>query len=141
MSQPGRKVESFKVSGGADGSHWKVFLWPDRASFHSKIKDASGADGMHHPHPIIINRLTRKRRPTRIIASIHFVRDKWDMEVVAHECMHAVAHYIRATGAKPLGHKSDDMGQEEKCCYLFGKMVDSIYRQLWEMNPYRTTEQ
>ena len=127
------KVEHFKASGGLD-VHWKVFLWPNRELFHAKMTDSAGADGMHCAHPYFTHIVTRKHRPMRVVGSIHFVRGKWDMEVVAHECLHAIAHYIRATGSKAIGHWTDNMEKEEAICYPFGKLVDEIYRKLWELD-------
>lgn len=128
-----RTVEHFNASGGLD-VHWKVFLWPSREMFQGKMTDGALADGLHCAHPYFKHMITRKRRPMRVVGSIHFVRGKWDMEVVSHECLHAIAHYIRATGAKPIGHWSDNMEKEEAVCYPFGKLVDEIYRKLWELD-------
>lgn len=130
----GCTVAHFNASGGLD-VHWKVFLWPSRDMFHGKMADGVGADGLHHPHPYRKHIVTRKRRPMRVVGSIHFVRDKWDMEVVAHECLHAIAHYIRSTGKNPLGDKCDNMKEEEELCYPFGRLVEEVYTKLWELNP------
>lgn len=128
-------VQHFNASGGFEGCHWKVFLWPDRETFRDKMADGQGADGLHHPHPYCAEGLIfRKYTPLKVIGSIHFVRGKWDLEVVSHECLHAVSHYVRATGAKPLGHRSDDMEKEEALCHPFGRLVDEIYRKLWELD-------
>ena len=129
-------VQHFNASGGFEGIHWKVFLWEDRETFHDKMTDGAGADGLHHPHVYRSSGwpFFRKYMPLKVIGSIHFVRDKWDLEVVSHECLHAVSHYVRATGSKPLGHRSDDMEKEEALCYPFGKLVDEIYRKLWELD-------
>lgn len=131
-----RVVEHFNASGGFDGVHWKVFLWPDRSTFHEKMTDGIWADGLHHPHAYYRTGMLfwRKHKPLKVIGSIHFVRGKWDMEVVSHECLHAVSHYVRATGATPLGDRADNMTAEEKLCYPFGKLVDEIYRKLWELD-------
>lgn len=128
-------VQHFNASGGFGGVHWKVFIWPDRETFHAKVRGADAYDGMHHPHPYCVEGLIfRKYTPLKVVGAIHFVRDKWDLEVVSHECLHAVSHYVRATGAKPLGHRSDDMEKEEALCYPFGRLVDEIYRKLWELD-------
>ena len=128
-------VQHFNASGGFEGIHWKVFIWPDRETFHAKVRGADVCDGMHHPHPYCVEGLIfRKYTPLKVIGAIHFVRGKWDLEVVSHECLHAVSHYVRATGSKPLGHRSDDMEKEEALCYPFGRLVDEIYSKLWELD-------
>ena len=129
-------VQHFNASGGFEGVHWKVFLWPDRETFHAKMTDGVGADGLHHPHAYYSSGwpFFRKYTPLKVIGSIHFVRDKWDLEVVSHECLHAVSHYVRATGAEPLGHRPGEMEKEEALCYPFGRLVDEIYRKLWELD-------
>lgn len=138
------KVEHFNASGGIKETHWKVLLWPDIQSFNTKV-DIPGkplsldgnfiCSGMHHPHPYYQDTETGEMHSLKVIGIIHFVRDKWDMEVVAHECGHAMAHYIRATGKNPLGDKRDNMEEEEELCYPFGRLVEEIYTKLWVLNP------
>ena len=135
------KVEHFRGYGKSRKFWWKVLLWPDLQTFHAHGRvtpDKSGkvrATAMHHPHVYYENNDTKRRRPLKVIGTIHFVRDRWDMETVAHECFHAAAHYIRATKSLPLGVDDDNMVKEEQVCYQMGRLVSNVYRKLWDLNP------
>jgi hypothetical protein len=80
------------------------------------------------------------------VGELHFVEGDWNLEIVAHEILHAIFGIIRAIGPHPEAIFNQDkrsangseylMGSaEEDICYLHGQMVDDVYRWLWENNP------
>jgi len=83
---------------------------------------------------------------------IHFYRNAWTMENVAHECAHATLGAARAYGLTP-GYLMDGSGElsshlmrgdfpegaisdEELFCYIQGELFDAVFRWLWGVNPY-----
>ena len=69
------------------------------------------------------------------LGEIHFIKDKWGLEIVAHELCHALMHRIRQL--KPnFEHIIEQVnGAEESICYEYGQWLEDIYRFLWETNP------
>lgn len=85
---------------------------------------------------------------------LHFCVGSWDMEIAAHECLHATIGAARAykldpkkvfdgsgelssalastPAAKALPGKLSD---EEIACYIHGELVGEVYRWLWTVDP------
>lgn len=132
----------FPVKAGSTGHYWNVFLWPECEPMWAHLNDEERlCTGCHHPRPYYIDVETGARCPKPLLGDIHFVKGRWDMEVVAHECLHAVSYFIEAKGTPPFGDPKCGMQQEEVYCYAFGKLVDGVYRGLWDRDPYRTEEE
>lgn len=74
-----------------------------------------------------------------LLSEVHFVKDRWDEEVVAHEICHALLHRIRTTGP-PLEVVicQNPMAAEEEICYEMGRWVMATHRWLWSLNPTST---
>jgi len=121
--------------------YFHVFLWEDQESFEKnsltgefKSKDYAGSTNLA---PFIIqvtsqgNQIIVKLK----LGEVHFIKDKWDMEIVAHELTHVLIHRMRVL--KPLAKDIIDQIEEgeEIICYEFGSWVDQVYRLLWEINP------
>jgi len=124
-----------------EGSYflWHVYLWDANEymwDFLGLPTERRTSDGYHKPQPYRIDPVTGQHNPAPHLGDIHFVRGKWDLEVVTHECLHAIAHYTASRGLVPLGSLDSDMTKdEEPKCYLMGRLVDQIYRELWVADP------
>jgi hypothetical protein len=77
-----------------------------------------------------------KKFPPKKMGEVHFIKDKWNMEIVAHELCHALIGRLRHNATLKL---CDVMMQnndtEEIICYEFGRWVDEVYRRLWQEDP------
>jgi len=120
--------------------YFHVLLWEDQESF-----DQNTIDNIPHESSGCIN-----LAPTIIkfsdgneeeiikpkLGEVHFIKNKWTMEIVAHELCHALIHRIRMIlpSANEIMEQDDD--SEEIICYEFGRWAEQIYRSLWEVNPY-----
>ena len=73
------------------------------------------------------------------IGEIHFIKDRWDEEIVAHELAHAQFQYIRKQVedfVRPLYQfYTEWMEWEEELCYPFGQWHKWTWRWLWKKNP------
>jgi len=76
------------------------------------------------------------------LGELHFVKDDWNMEIVAHELQHALAHRMRVL--EPFAQQVMDQDDshdyiksaEERFCREAGRWFDELYRWLWRHNAY-----
>ena len=132
-----KPVAQCRITAHKTKHYWKVKLWAALDDFWAHISAVDSAQmpsGLHAPRPYRMDAATGKHAPAPMMGTIHFVSDEWDMEVVAHECCHALSHYITATGSEGLGSLYMEMPEEEVLCYIHGKMISDIYRWLWEVD-------
>lgn len=122
--------------------YFHVFLWKDQKSYFSNTPDdvmpneRSLACAALAPNIIEIYEDGSEKEIIRPkLGELHFIKDKWGLNVVSHELMHAMIHRIRMLHPdfKKVLDQEDDY--EEDICYEFGHWVDKIYRKLWEINP------
>lgn len=119
---------------------WQLFLWQSQdhldtwravhdVDFDPKAEE--DAIGLHCPcldYEI--------DAPMQNIGTIHFVAGEWDNEVVAHELLHAVFHYIRGSFPDfPRILYCGIIEKEEDLCYQFGAWNYQVYRWLWKHDP------
>jgi hypothetical protein len=72
------------------------------------------------------------------LGELHFVKDIWNLEIVAHECRHTESSAHAALGI-PLPNSEQhgqDINAEEDACYYLGGLIDNVYRWLWQVNPH-----
>lgn len=115
--------------------YFHVFLWDNQNSFDRNTMDniPNRSSGCVNLSSYIIYP-ERKIKPK--LGEIHFIKDKWNMEIVAHELQHALIHRIRALEAPAFSEIIDQCGSsEEDICYEFGEWVNKVYSLLWEFNP------
>jgi hypothetical protein len=135
---PGLIASTFLVA--EDNNFWQIFLWNKEKDLKRWSKKYShddyceGTIGLHSPNSFGIE---EEIKPVPL-GYIHFVNNKWNTEVVTHELLHALFHYIKGC-IKDFARRFywDDMDLEEYLCYSFGEWNDEIYRWLWRHNPGR----
>ena len=122
--------------------YYSGFLWKDRKSLAANIildadeKD-DDMDGICCHSSYFVGRNTASPyqiKCPRKLGEIHFIADKWDLEVVSHECLHATINIARMLNCHPFY----DINYEEQVCYIHGELVDMVYRWLWQANPKRS---
>lgn len=120
------------------GHYIHVVLWKSEEHMHKFVCADDGDSNfiaLHHPSPCYINTRTGKLEVSPKISTIHFVRDKWGLETVIHECAHLMFHLVNLGGSYP--HIQEDMKVEENYCYIMGIMSDRIYAGLCKINPQK----
>jgi len=131
-------IAKWKLKAGKK-HYFHVFLWADQQSFdENTLGNKPGQSrGCVNLAPSIIsfkNEVEREIiRPK--LGEVHFIKDKWDLEVVAHELCHALIQRIRMINPSAKQIVNQDEDNEEDICYEFGAWVDEIYHLLWSENP------
>jgi len=121
------------VEGGP--KYWTVYLWTNGKALQ-KARDCHGdkcstaVKGLTCPESFTL------RRDGTVDASdelgeIHFAVGEWDEEIVSHECQHASQQCRRVLQINP----DASVDEEERLCYLTGKLTKSVYRWLWRLDP------
>jgi len=135
---PGLVRSTFLIT--SEDHSWRIWLWETQGDLKRWAERyAAGskepgyydkADGLHSPCTYFVD------EPAQHLGEIHFIYDKWDLEKVVHEMLHAFFHYVR--GQVPDFARALYkcwMDEEEELCYEFGEWVDWVYRWLWKFNP------
>lgn len=119
--------------------YFHVFLWADQESFD---KNTNGnkpymSAGCVNLAPTIIE-ITKNSEREFVrpkLGEIHFIKNKWNIEIVAHELCHALIHRIRMIKPTVKQIIEQEGDSEEMICYEFGEWVNAIYNLLWNENP------
>jgi len=117
--------------------YFHVFLWADQESFDANTLDNSPkqSSGCVNLAPSIIEVSESGEREIirPKLGEVHFIQDKWDLEIVAHELCHALIQRIRMISPSAVQIVEQEGNAEEDICYEFGRWIDQIYRLLWEI--------
>ena len=135
---PGLIASDFLVT-EEDSYSWQVWLWDSVESYarwqrihrgvsdYECLEDAAAHNGM----PIEIG------QPYQLVGHLHFLRQSWDEETVAHEMLHAFIHYARSQipDLAKIFYLGPMIREEESCCYPFGRWFSWVWRWLWKVDP------
>lgn len=118
------------------GYHVRVVVWEtcrDLEHYYGHVNAAPGRNTGAFFTQSGWNDATRvfdKRR----IGTIHLAREKWTLEQVVHECLHAAFQiYSASYGAFQVAQIPTD--HDEPVCYSIGKLADQVYGWMWAMAP------
>lgn len=136
-----KTIAIWKLKSFVKPYYFHVYLWEDQKAFDENTLDNKPgySAGCANLAPDIIEITSKGER--RIIrpklGEVHFIKDKWTLEIVTHELMHAVIHRIRMLDNPTFKQLYDQEPHsvEEDVCYEFGRWCDETYKQLWEVNP------
>ena len=102
--------------------YYEIYLWDDKIALQKylleKNKQTTLGLTCNEPVQAHINK----------IGEIHFAEGEWDLNIVAHECEHATMNIMRL-----LNLDYRQVVNEERICYLNGRLVQSVYHWLDEM--------
>ena len=122
------------------GKYYKVFLWEDLDAMRANIRPDEGEEiedgciGMtchnHYRLDALPNGSLRVKS-AKYLGEIHFLRNVWDAEVVAHECFHATNNICKLLMLNP----QLDIMLEERAAYMHGELVNDVYKWLWRVQP------
>ena len=131
-------IAKYKLKAG-NKYYFHVFLWGSQKSFDENTLDnkPGTSSGCVNLAPTIIE--TSKNSEREIIrpklGEIHFIKEKWTTEIVAHELCHALIHRLRMIKPKAEDVIAQEEDFEELVCWEFGRWMDQVYRLLWEDDP------
>lgn len=117
---------------------WRVYLWGDVESLCANTEEKLDPDLYAcHCSMIYWESAEGEVYHTPCMGEIHFISDKWDEEIVSHECTHA-AFQVQRTHLLNL----EDFEDEEKICWVQGSLCKQIYQWLWSVDcPKIETEE
>jgi len=116
--------------------YFNLYLWEDQKQFCYKTKQDSETWGYCRFSPVNVDLKTNKESPSRPkLGEVHFIKDKWDLEIVSHELCHCLL--VRLEILKPRFSDVIEYNDNsyEDICYEFGKWVEDVYAWLWKVNP------
>lgn len=122
--------------------YWHVYLWEDTDALYANV-GSDVADNRSPNHtcnachcavPTLVDQDTLQLVPDPKLGELHFIKGKWDMEVVAHELLHAMFHKLNTLCICPK-EVSEDIDKQEPVCYEFGRWANDLYRKLWGADP------
>ena len=135
-------IAQFKINIKSEKYYFHMYLWENKESMMLNAPDdvkGSDSEAMAALATSIIKIHSDGTESDEIIypklGEIHFIKDRWDMNIVAHELMHIMIHKIRMVGPEFEKIIYQDENAEEETCYLFGDWVSEVYLKLWEVNP------
>lgn len=101
--------------------YYEVYLWNDKVALQQYLdKSKQTTLGLTCNEP----RYSHSKR----IGEIHFAVGQWDLNIVAHECLHATMNIMRLFSLNYA-----QVENEERICYLHGRLVQAVYQWLFEM--------
>ena len=115
---------------------WRVYLWKTFKDMEDQsVNDVSGARAYHKAFAYFLrsdeNGDMIRSRTSPVMGELHFVSDNWNIEVVSHECCHAMFLCLASHGKY---YCNADMEEEEKYCYLLGDLTRKVYLWLYEVD-------
>jgi hypothetical protein len=120
--------------------YFHVFLWDSQESFDQNTLDNEPGQVLgcvnYCPYTIEIEKKREKKIIMPKLGEIHFIKDIWTLEIVAHELCHALLHRLDYLEPSIDEIFSEEGNSEESICLEFGQWMDEIYRHLWQKNPY-----
>lgn len=161
LKDESKLVAKWKLKAGKK-HYYHVFLWKTEKDFYKNTEDTEthGSCACVNFSPTIVemykDKNTNTTEPKKKVAykektiirpklgEIHFIKDKWNLEIVAHELCHAIMHRIRQLNDNGQEIMEQEEEKEEEICYEFGAWMEVLYRELWEINPpfeYKKTNQ
>ena len=110
-----------------DGKHVAVHVWADREEYEAALAGAgeelAGSYACFKASPVRVN--------SRKVGEIHLVTGKYGAGVVAHECLHAVFHWLDFI---PSGDTFIEMAEsfaneidDETLCRELGTLVSEFW--------------
>lgn len=135
-------IAQWKLKSKERPYYWHVYLWEDTQALlvnaggdvSAKQNPGHVCTACHCAMPTLVDPETGQLVPDSKLGELHFIRGKWDMEIVAHELLHAMFHKMNTLCICPK-EVSEDMDKQEIACYEFGAWVGELYRHLWKADP------
>jgi hypothetical protein len=129
-------IGSIKLHASRKPYYFQVFLWDDIQSLkdHHEVTDDTLAITCFEPW--FVDDETGKVYINPKLGEIHFAKDSWNVNVVAHEVQHAIIHRMRLVW--PPAHLillEEYADAEEEIAYETGHWVERVYRWLGTADP------
>lgn len=113
--------------------YFKVFLWQDIEDLRAHFEVEDGTLAMTCFEPWLVDDETGKVYINPKLGEIHFARDHWNVNVIAHEVQHAMIHRMRLIWPPAHLIMLDEYADaEEEIAYETGSWVEKTHGFLWQ---------
>lgn len=116
--------------------YYQVFLWDDIQDLKDYFDVDDDTLAMTCFEPWYVDDDTGSVYINPKLGEIHFARDHWNVNVIAHEVQHAVIHRMRLIW--PPAHLillDEYADAEEEIAYETGNWVERVHGFLWSNDP------
>jgi hypothetical protein len=116
--------------------YFQVVLWDDIQALKDYFDVDDGTLAMTCFEPWFVDDDTGAVYINPKLGEIHFARDHWNVNVVAHEVQHAIIHRMRLVW--PPAHLillEEYADAEEEIAYEMGNWVERVHTWLWAIDP------
>lgn len=133
---PGLIASDFLITQEDEEKHaFQIWLWDSHKTMKQWAKlYADEID--ENAQAFFSDVLAETHNPCQFIGHLHFVKDDWNSDTVAHELMHGFFRYIKVcfidfTRALFLEWRDE----KEQLCYEYGYWMEWTYNWLFDHNP------
>ena len=133
-------VGQFKLPASRKPYYFTVVLWDDIESLRDYFDVNGPTDGetlaMTCFEPWHVDDSTGNVYINPKLGEIHFARDHWSVNIIAHEVQHAIIHRMRLVW--PPAHLillDEYADAEEEIAYETGNWTESVFRWLHQQDP------
>lgn len=132
-------VDILKLTSSRKPYYFQVYLWSDLKHLreHFDIEPDDETLAMTCFEPWYVDQDTGSVYINPKLGEMHFARDNWSINIVAHEVQHAVIHRMRLIW--PPAHLillDDYADAEEEVAYETGHWVERTHRFLTKHDPH-----
>jgi hypothetical protein len=117
--------------------YFHVYLWNTLEDMHKNVEDPTPDTMAYTSYGLKIVEFIPKGITTieketvhPKLGEIHFVKGKWDLEIVAHELCHMLLNRLELLEPSIDKVFNQKNGVDENICYEHGQMLASLYESL-----------
>ena len=142
---PGLIASDFLITCDGEDHAFKIWLWKDRESMGlwSKLYSEDGIS--ETTQAFFADTVAMTHHTCQFLGHLHFYKDAWNSDTVAHELLHALFRYIKVVVVDfPRALYLEFRDDKEALCYEFGYWMEWVYNWLFDKNPqeqWRVTNQ
>lgn len=129
-------VAQMRLASARKPYYYQVYLWDDIQDLKDYFEVDDETLAMTCFEPWYIDDATGSVYINPKLGEIHYARDNWNVNVIAHEVQHAVIHRMRLIW--PPAHLillDEYADAEEEIAYETGNWVERVHGFLWQHDP------
>jgi hypothetical protein len=129
-------VATLRLPSSRKPYYYQVILWDSIKSLRDYFEVNDDTLAMTCFEPWYVDDDTGAVYINPKLGEIHFARDHWNVNVVAHEVMHAVIHRMRLVWPPAHLIMLDEYADaEEEVAYELGNWTERVHHWLWQQDP------
>lgn len=131
-----RLVGQMRLGASRKPYYYQVYLWETIEDLKAYFEVDDDTLAMTSFEPWFVDQSTGQVYINPKLGEIHFAREHWNVNVVAHEVQHAIIHRMRLIWPPAHLIMMDEYADaEEEIAYETGNWVERIHTWLWGLDP------